>query len=76
MTGYKVVYCPLASNDDTEGCVDGKHLVEETSGSETTATINNLDPWTTYKVSLLFVFRLRTTKRVTSLFHHSCCLVL
>ena len=50
MTGYKVVYCPLASNDDTEGCVDGKHLVEETSGSETTATINNLDPWTTYKV--------------------------
>ena len=58
MTGYKVVYCPLASNDDTEGCVDGKHLVEETSGSETTATINNLDPWTTYKVSLIFVFRL------------------
>ena len=50
VTGYKVVYCPLASSDNTEACVNGKHLVEETSGSENHATITNLEPWTTYKV--------------------------
>ena len=48
VSGYKVVYCPIHSHDDTSECIDGKYLVEETS--EDHAIISNLQPWTIYKV--------------------------
>ena len=50
VTGYKVVYCPIRSHDDTSECIGGKALAEETSDDH--ATISNLEPYTIYKVSV------------------------
>lgn len=51
VSGYKVMYCPIQSYEDTADCIQ-PILVQETSEDE--AVITNLDPWTIYKVRIDF----------------------
>ena len=54
--GYKVAYCPVDSNSDSDEDLDsdnnciGKMVEEVTPQDAEHAVITNLDPWTQYKV--------------------------
>lgn len=54
VTGYKISYCPVKSGDQPEACLDRQILTHEAPPDAEHAWINDLDPWTVYKVIFLF----------------------
>ena len=50
VTGYKVSYCPIASDLDTADCINGEQFSEVTGPAQEQVWINGLKPWTYYKV--------------------------
>ena len=54
VTGYKISYCPVKSQDRPEACLENQILTHEAPADAEHAWINDLDPWTVYKVMILF----------------------
>ena len=48
LMGYRIVYCPIRFGDASEDCIGGKEYKLDTT--EEHATIQDLEPWTFYKV--------------------------
>ena len=48
LMGYRIVYCPIRYGDASEDCIGGKEYKHDTT--EEHATIQDLEPWTFYKV--------------------------
>ena len=50
VTGYKISYCPVKSQDPSEDCQENQILTHETPPDTEHAWIKDLEPWTYYKV--------------------------
>ena len=48
VTGYRVIFCPIARDDQSAECISEKAFSIDTI--EEHATITDLEPWTLYKV--------------------------
>lgn len=56
VTGYQVEYCPVASKDEKEKCSTLKQTLNIT-GEAVNARIENLTPWTWYKMGVRVITR-------------------
>ena len=57
VTGYKISYCPIASPDDTAECVGKDELSIKTGPDKDKVWIEDLKPWTHYKVGVSVLTR-------------------
>jgi hypothetical protein len=50
VTGYKISYCPVLTDDASEDCRRNQILTHEAPADAEHAWIKDLEPWTNYKV--------------------------